>query len=299
MKLDVQDLIDQGLVIKKTYTEGEYKGLSVLKYHRKVFYDNLWHLDDRLLECRGTVVDEDWNVLVLPFKKVFNLNENGTYVDPNEEVMVTEKVNGFMAAVTYNTKLEKVIVSTTGSLDSPHVDLAKKHIQKLNVGEMLPDYTYLFEICDESDPHIVDEEEGAYLIGIRDILDGNLVSEGLLDAEAEGFLDCKRPDSYCIDFKDIDGLNKYKEGFMVRPSSGLGEHLCKIKTPHYLSKKAIMRLGKSKVDIMFDNTEVFKKRLDEEFYDLLDYIVKTFDKEVWKGYSDQQRKTIIEEYFNG
>ena len=37
MKLNVQDLIDLGLVIKKSYTEGIYKGLSVLKYHRKVF----------------------------------------------------------------------------------------------------------------------------------------------------------------------------------------------------------------------------------------------------------------------
>ena len=98
MKLNIQDLIDQDLVVKKSYTEGVYKGLSVLKYHRKVFFNNLWHLDERLLECRGTVVDEDWNVIVLPFKKVFNLGENGTQVDPDRGVIIPEKINGFMAA---------------------------------------------------------------------------------------------------------------------------------------------------------------------------------------------------------
>ena len=82
-KLNVDDLVEQGLVKKKTYTKGKYKGLSVLKYSRKVFFDNLWHLDDRLLECRGTVVDEADNIIVLPFKKVFNFGENGTYVTLN------------------------------------------------------------------------------------------------------------------------------------------------------------------------------------------------------------------------
>lgn len=51
MKLNVQDLIERKLVTKKTYTNGIYKGLSVLKYPKKVFYDNLWHLNDRLLDC--------------------------------------------------------------------------------------------------------------------------------------------------------------------------------------------------------------------------------------------------------
>lgn len=86
---------------------------------------------------------------------------------------------------------------------------------------------------------------------------------------------------------------------MVRNFLGSGDHLCKIKSPYYLSKKAIMRLGKAKVDLMFDNKNLFKQRIDEEFYGLLDYIVETFDKEVWRSYNDQQRRVVIEEFFNG
>ena len=63
------------------------------------------------------------------------------------------------------------------------------------------------------------------------------------------------------------------------------------------SKKAIMRLGQAKVDDMFDNPEKFKQRIDEEFYGITDFIVKTVNKEQWKSYNDQQRRAFIEKYF--
>jgi hypothetical protein len=35
-----------------------------------VFYDNLWN--DYLEECRGTIVDENFNVVSRPFTKIYN-----------------------------------------------------------------------------------------------------------------------------------------------------------------------------------------------------------------------------------
>ena len=58
-----------------------------------------------------------------------------------------------------------------------------------------------------------------------------------------------------------------------------------------------LRLGQAKVDDMFDNPEKFKQRIDEEFYGITDYIVKTVDKDQWKSYNDQQRRAFIEKYF--
>ena len=52
-----------GLVTRKESIR--YPGLFVLKYKRKVFYDNLW--TPELQELRGLVVDEDWNIVVHPF----------------------------------------------------------------------------------------------------------------------------------------------------------------------------------------------------------------------------------------
>lgn len=295
MKLNVQDLIDEGLVVKKTYTEGVYKGLSVLKYHRKVFYNNLWHLDDRLLECRGTVVDEDWNIVVLPFKKVFNYGENGTMVDPEREVIVPTKINGFMAAATMTEKYG-LIVSTTGTLDSDYAKLARKWIEKLDTKYLVEGLTYLFEICDKTDPHIVDEEEGAYLIGVRRLNDGFLSTEQFVDMVAAS-IGAPRPEVTSMKFKDIP-LDVKHEGFMVRCAE-TQEVLCKLKSPHYLSKKALMRVGRAKVDTLFDTPELFKQRVNEEFYEIINYMAENIDKEVWRNYDPQQRKDFIERYYHG
>lgn len=294
MKLNVQDLIDKGLVKKKTYTTGKYKGLSVLKYHRKVFYDNLWHLDDRLLECRGTVVDEDWNVVVLPFKKVFNYGENETTVDPDREVIIPEKINGFMAAATMTEKYG-LIVSTTGSLDSEFSELARKWINTLgNIDEeFTKGETYLFEICDKTDPHIVEEKEGAYLIGVRRHYDGSLKTESAVDRDAV-WLGCKRPKHLKCKFKDIPKTKK--EGFMVRDAF-TEEVLCKLKSSFYLSKKMLQRCGKNKAKKMWGNSELFKKQLDEEFYDCYQEILDTFTEEEYLNLTEQQRRKWIEEYF--
>lgn len=292
MKFNVQDLIDKGLVVKKTYTEGKYEGLSVLKYHRKVFYNNLWHLDGRLLECRGTVVDKDWNVIVLPFKKVFNYGENGTTVDPEREVIIPEKINGFMAAATMTGKYG-LIISTTGTLDSEYAGLARKWIEKLNTGYMVVGLTYLFKICDSCDPHIVEEKEGAYLIGARRLKDGYLSTEDYTDMFALS-LGAKRPKVGMMKFKDIPVTKK--EGFMVRDAK-TEEVLCKLKSPHYLSKKALQRCGKNKALKMWNNPQLFKKQLDEEFYKIFEVILDTFTQEEYLNLTEQQRRKWIEEYF--
>ena len=72
---------------------GDFK---VRKYKREVFYNNLWNTDLILLESRGHVLDANDNLVARPFKKLFNYKENGTVVDLEQEVVVVEKVNGFM-----------------------------------------------------------------------------------------------------------------------------------------------------------------------------------------------------------
>lgn len=300
MKFCVDDLTERGLVKKKTYTSGEFEGLSVLKYSNKVFYNNLWNKDKRLLDCRGMVVDSEDNIIVWPFTKVFNLYENNTKVDRDKIVIVPRKINGFMCAVSiYN---GKPIYSTTGSLDSDFAKMAKEVIE----GQMLPEfdlfeegYTFIFEICHPNDPHIVREDVGGYLIGVRDHKTGKMLPEKNLDrcAKLGGFY---RPEVQIAQFDYIYQLSKSckHEGFMIIDYE-TGETLCKLKSNHYLSKKAIMRLGQAKVEDMFDNPDKFKQRIDEEFFAITDFIVKTVDKEQWKSYNDQQRRAFIEKYFNG
>ena len=264
-----------------------YPDLSVVKYKRKVFYDNLW--TPELMELRGLVIDRDWNVIVRPFTKVFNRGERGTDIPLDMPVIAVRKVNGFMAAVT-NTKKYGVIVSTTGSLDSPFVDMAK---------EMLPvwcstlqsshHYTYLFEICHPNDPHIVTEQPGAYLIGIRYVYSGYEEQESELDD-----VSTMRPEwKYCL-FRDVLEMSKTckHEGYMVRAENGT---VLKLKSPYYLTKKFFARVNSNKLTPgwLTQNKHTF----DEEFYPLIDNILENLEK--FQALDETQRKQYIEDYLNG
>ena len=75
-----------------------------------------------------------------------------------------------MVAVTWHD--EKLLVSTTGSVDSPFVDMAMEYINQVEDGmetmcEFYKGYTWLFECCHPNDPHIIQQEPGLYLLGCR------------------------------------------------------------------------------------------------------------------------------------
>lgn len=299
MKFNIDDLVEKGLVHKKTYNDGPYAGLSVLKYKNNVFWDNLWNTDPRLLECRGMVVDAEDNVVIWPFTKIFNRLENGTDLPFDQQVVCIRKVNGFMATAAIHKG--KLLVSTTGTLDSEFSDLARKYIEKMKLDLVAfpEDYTFIFEICDSSDPHIVKEEEGAYLIGMRDLaLNGTIVEEYRLDRIAE-VIGAKRPEWDNMFFGDVviasQAVNH--EGFVVR-DIGTGELLLKIKSPHYLAKKFLMRGGDNKWDMIWDNPKEAKKRIDEEYYHLLEWICVHYTKEKWSAIDSQDRRNILESYFS-
>ncbi|QCQ57744.1 RNA ligase [Vibrio phage Achelous] len=303
MKFNVQDLIDRGLVKAKEYDNG----LKVLKYDRKVFFKNLWHLDERLLECRGRVVDADWNVIVNPFKKVFNYGENGTGNELRTDCLYREvhKLNGFLGCVT-NSSEYGMLYSTTGTLDSTYAQMVKDmFVHHTHHADLLhKDFTMMFEVCHPDDPHIVEEQVGLYLIGIRHTGEGDeceedQFTEAELDKMARWF-GWRRPEHRLDTLDNILARAKVSKTEGVMVCSALNdEHLFKYKTPHYLSKKLLMRLGKARVEQLFDNPEQFKKNLkDEEFFGFVEYVSSNIPRDVWKTMKDQERRNLIECWFD-
>ena len=304
-----EDLIQQKLVHKKTYSIGPFAGLSVHKYSRSVFYENRWGEDPRLLECRGIILDFSNNIITYPFTKVFNYfsdtgaTETGLVIDHSTTVLAPRKINGFMAACSlYNNDL---LVSTTGTLDSPHAELARSVISTLNVSALkeLPfakTGTFLFEISHEDDPHIISEEPGAYLIGYRENKIGSpMALESSLDAIAD-IIGAKRPECITTLFGELVARSKHvkHEGFMVRDAS-TGETLCKIKSPYYLTKKFLMRLHENKVQSLFLDQQSARAKLDEEYYPLLDHIVQNYTYDEFNSMDERTRAKIIEDYLGG
>ncbi|QIG60616.1 RNA ligase [Vibrio phage VPT02] len=303
MKFNVQDLIDRGLVKTKEYDNG----LKVLKYDRSVFFKNLWHLDERLLDCRGRVVDADWNVIVNPFTKVFNYGENGTGNNLRKDCLYREvhKLNGFLGCVTRSSEYG-MLYSTTGTLDSTYAQMVKEMFLEhtRNIDEIHPDFTLMFEVCHPDDPHIVPEHAGIYLIGCRHTGEGEdeaeePMTEKELDKLALAF-GWKRPEHRLDTLENILARAKTSKTEGVMVCSALNdEHLFKYKTPHYLSKKLLMRLGKARVENLFDNPEQFKKNLkDEEFFGFVDYVAQYIGRDLWKTMKEQERRELIECWFD-
>lgn len=284
----LQEFVQANPKLVQRNTSARYPGLYVIKYKKNVFWDNLW--DDVLVECRGLVVDEDWNIVVQPFTKIFNRHENNTDIDLDAEVVAVRKVNGFMAAATY-VEGYGVVVSTTGSLDSEFVDIAERWITPEVKGAIEldgRDMTFMFEICDPYDPHIVEETAGAYLLGGR-VLPAR--GDYMSSAEHEQWLDqaaasmgVLRPEWSVARFSDVVASAKtcQHEGFVVYSQ----DCALKIKSPYYLALKAAAR----KKDIMSLN----KQFVDEEFYDLIDHL--TLNQESFNVLDEQARLDYMRKF---
>ena len=249
-------------------------GLRVLKYRRHVFYDATWN--EFLRECRGLVIDQDYNVVTLPFKKIHNygIEADAPEFAYTEMVFASRKVNGFMIAVTwYNNDL---LWSTTGSIDSAFVGYAKEiYEQQINDGEFRtrikanPTETFLFECVHPIDPHIVPEEAGLYFLGSRAHDFSSKVELMMASAEEVYWKSTgvKIVETQFIEHgKLMEQLKTVQhEGFVFESMDGL--RVSKCKSPHYLAKKFLMRGNWQK----FCNAKN-RFELAEEFYPVYSHI---------------------------
>lgn len=302
--MDYVDYVNSNPKLAQMKESTRYPGLFVLKYKRNVFYDNLW--DDSLVEMRGRVVDANGATVINPFTKIFNRGENNTDIDRDELVLSIDKINGFMAGVTYVPSLDEVIVSTTGSLDSDFVTLAEKHLHHIKdkvrkayklTGSV---YTWLFEIVDESDPHIIKEKPGAYLIGGRRRDEKTYVTSALfeesLDALAVEWCVYRPTWSVCRFSDVVNEVKGYnREGVVVYGlTSGTA---LKIKSPFYLVSKFLGRVGASRLDALLNDKQRFIQTMkDEEFLPLIDFLIMF--KETFLRLDEQGRIEFIQTFLS-
>jgi len=297
----VQNIKDYGELLEmpkllRIKDEGDH---YVVKYNNKVFWDNLWNQYPLLKQARGHIFDKTTgDIVTRPFDKVFNYGENGAGldIDPEDEVIAVEKVNGFLGVVTCLPNGER-LYSTTGTMSSDYAELVRKHCEGLSYlsDEPIQPMTWLFEICDESDPHIIPEQIGAHLIGVRSA-DGLIeFEEWELDYERQWRPDMLRPRTFKVKFKDI--LEELKtcqhEGFMIRDVNS-GEYLCKLKSPYYLFTKFLARLRKEeKLRSVWGNDELIQARYGEEYVDIFGSLRDTVSVDEFLVLPEQERIELI------
>lgn len=279
----LRDYVDANSKLVSRKESVRHPGLYVLKYKHKVFYDALW--TPELMEMRGLVVDADYNIVVYPFTKIFNRGEQNTDFNQDDDVIAVRKINGFMACLTLVNGVK--VVSTTGSLDSDYVKLAEPYLMDMSIA---PNHTFMFEIVDPTDPHIIPEEIGAYLIGIRSLMTGQMASQDGLDfASKVNSWGSHRPFWMRTKFKAVVDVVKHvqDEGFVVYR----GDDALKIKSPYYLTSKFLARVRPDKFLDMISDPYKSKQRMDEEFYPLIDHLAA--NKEHFAGLDEQNRLEYI------
>lgn len=277
----------KGLVLVKKTSDPD---LFVLKYHARCFYDGVW--DDFLRECRGLIVDKDYNLVNYSFTKIHNFRKEAGAPEWEDdvEVDVVRKVNGFMVAIgNHNGKL---LVSTTGSIDSDFVKLARSHITP-ELEKFILDtdgsMTFMFECCDPSDPHIVDEEPGLYFLGLRENVFGSRIHYNPQHAVWNSMGVKTIPVEYMTVGEVKEALKTCRHEGYVMYSESMSEvqEASKWKSPYYLIKKLFMRGNIDKLMV-----KDIKQTIDEEYYELVDAIAA--NRERFSAMEETERKVWIE-----
>ena len=253
-------------------------GIFVLKYKKCVFYDSLWN--EYLEECRGTIVDKEFNVISRPFTKIYNygVEAKSPVLDPQTQVTAYRKVNGFMVVMTWHNN--DILISTTGSTDNDYTRYAREMMERetrwdhwMSACEISKGFTFMFECVHPNDPHIVPEDLGMYFLGWRENRwDSKVQGFGPIRSNhwrdfALGFLNCKYPEAFQTTIQGVMDLTKVAkhEGYVFYTEDGISS---KIKSPYYLVSKWVARNPRTD-KIM---TEEFKRNIDEEYYPLVDAI---------------------------
>jgi hypothetical protein len=181
----------------------QYGTLLLIRYGRysdiysgetEIDNDNFWDLYNGFYrECRSLVIDiKNDDIVLCPFRKFRNLNEgeeNSLHSIQNrmknaKSIEFTNKLDGSMqSAKWYN---NKIVMSGSQAIDMENSwrlqDGYNRLISQDNYVNMIKDnsdFTFIFEYITLQDAHVVNytkEQEGLYLIGIRNVYTGKQLS---------------------------------------------------------------------------------------------------------------------------
>lgn len=204
--------------------------LTIWNYSRYAQFSGHW--DEITLSCRGLILDKKGNVVGLPFKKFFNLEEPSCNCNFTKDFEVFEKIDGSLG-ICYFWK-DKWRVATRGSFISEQAQVANELLNKLNVECLNKDFTWLFEIIYPENRIVLDygNMRELILLGARNIFNGTELNYNDL-LQISNKLPCKivkRFDEF-NDYKSIkNSIPDDKEGYVVKFSN---EDRIKIKGDEY------------------------------------------------------------------
>lgn len=284
--------------------------------------ENIWEVDNGFfLECRSIVLNlKKEEIVIAPFKKFRNLNEcpaNELSVVMDEiknasSIEISNKLDGSMqCARWYDNKLfmsgsQAVDPAKSWRLEDGISMLSSNHETMLKENE---DFTFVFEYISLEDAHVVKyekEQEGLYLIGIRNVYTGRQCTYKEILEFASRY-NVYTTEVYDKSFEDIlEEIKTIKsddaEGFVVN----IDGHMIKVKGDDYvqihkiLSKISsvnlvIQSIAENRMDDLLSKVPMAYKQRVEDVAKIVnaytDYMEKTT-----QGYYDKAPKDGRKEF---
>jgi RNA ligase len=116
--------------------------LKIYNYSRDCQFEKKW--DSITLAMRGTVIDNEGNLIAKSLNKFFNIEEIGINNLPNEEFEVFEKMDGSCIICFYYNN--QWICASRGSFTSPQAIRANELLLKYPIEKLNKKNTYIFEV---------------------------------------------------------------------------------------------------------------------------------------------------------
>lgn len=223
--------VEDGLLMRAKH---KIYPLHIYNYTRTVQYGNLW--DDVTINFRGTILDEDGNLVAKSFPKFKNFEEHSMDEIPNEDFNIYEKMDGSLGIVYFYDN--KWNMATRGSFNSDQAIKGLEILNRYDLSLLDVNYTYLFEIIYPENVIVVRyNEEKLVLLAKYNVITGE---EG--DVQTEYYkanfdvVNCYNnlPNNFIDLKKDIEDN---KEGYVLRFKNGMR---VKIKGEQYVRLHKIL-----------------------------------------------------------
>ena len=267
----LNDYVKRGLLEKNEHPS---LPISIYNYSRECQFNKSW--DDVTLNMRGTIIDNEGNVIASSFSKFFNYEEvKGQIPLKGDYVYVQEKIDGSLGILFwYNDDWH---LATKGSFSS---DQAKRGLEiikrKYKLDSFFREYTYILEIVYPENRIVVDYGKEEKVVFISITYKGEELhwstSLGVFKASGIKKLDTVKTEQHFSfgeslynTLKEMDTKNS--EGFVLRFHPG--NFRMKIKFDEYVRLHRILT-NFSNVDIwehLRDGKDIneFLKNVPDEF----------------------------------
>lgn len=210
----LKEMINQGMI---NVTKHPSEELYILNYTQTCQFSHTWN--EVTIQCRGLIVDKNFNILYRPFCKFFNIEEvDESKIPYGMNFEVTDKLDGSLGILYWIGDVP--YISTRGSFSSDQAIHATEilHRKYSHVFDYLDrNITYLFEIIYPENRIVLDygQTDDIFLLAKID------TETGYEYSLESGFFQTTKVYDGVTDFKKLRDISlDNKEGFVVKFENG-------------------------------------------------------------------------------